>query len=489
MLKEPPPNVLQPLARRTANNLSQPLYQNISAVDKGQRSFNQPHLHSVAAVNQQHRQAMMSASPQKNMGHVTHDTSQMMDAPLHSSTPTKSESTVASPLTVGSTFSPIEREIHPTRLLSNSMHSSYKRDIKLNGGDTLPVEGLNSTGDRKPSLLLSPKTTMTAEELYAKIHKSKKQMNIKYEPEIVLSPSPSVGSQSPVGSERSTSPSAASDPKTVARSRHSWSPNSSKYLDVASNYDPRSATASPNPKVAKDHGLTQVTSTHDFKRLLLQHGTGSTGKSKLSAVERLKQAKQVATSVLTNNTSKFRFGGGTSSSNSGISSSVPSSVQNFKPQVGKVAHMKSALLKSGPKSSWRFVGQKNDVRASPIIEEQREDEQSQAALQIQNLSSSPMPARNIGRLVARKQPTLDYHEKPSLNFHSLPKTPVTTDSSVVAFQNNNHVNPITSSNSNKLSTIEPSQNCRQPRSGLKQPVSTKHEVPKSNSPTALETAL
>ena len=376
-------------------------------------SQNQPVYQNVSTLNRHHNQAQAAvplsgrfvSSEAMNVG-------QTIDAPLHSSTPTKTDMNLHSPLTLSHTFSPIEKNVPQTCIgfTSNITDVPCEDVLQQNGAEVKRWEEPQVVEGWKPSLLSLPKTTMTSEELYAKIHKSKKQMKIKYEPEIVLSPSPSIcGSQSPPSSERSVSPgpAAALEHRGAARSRHSWSPNSSKYLDIASNYDPRSCSPSPNIQNSKEHGLTQVTSTYDFKRLLLQHGTGTSGRSKLSAVERLKLAKQAATNVFTNNASKFRFAGGSSSGSNSVSNILPHSVPaSVKPRVGP---SKPIFTKPISKSMRKYSNIKSDVRSTPILEDNAEEEHNQSILQIQTLSASPMPARNLERIMGKR---FDVQEKP-----------------------------------------------------------------------------
>ncbi|XP_034244211.1 uncharacterized protein LOC117646937 [Thrips palmi] len=398
---------------------SHPVYQNVSSLHR------EPSTNQVAAFCYQQRLQGAGTSPRLRAEH-TNVMGQPIEAPLHSSTPTKPISLQTSPLAVGNTFSPIEKDTsQPGKrfLFTDSKLASIRKEETQGSEETSKQEGSLFRENRKSSLVSLPKTTMTSEELYAKIHKSKKQMNIKLEPEIVLSPTPSTcGSQSPISSERSASPNV---PKGDARSRHSWSPNSSKYLDIVSTFDPRSNTPSPSPQVPKEHGLTQVTSTNDFKRLLLQHGSGSAVKSKLSAVERLKQAKQAATNVFSNNTAKLRFG---SNSNGESTSNVPKLISHPQSSTLKAPPPKSSLLKPGPKYAWRFAGHKNDVRSTPIMEDQREYENVPVpdVLQIQTLSSSPMPARNFGRsTVQTRQFPQDGTHKTAL---AMPKTPASLSS-------------------------------------------------------------
>lgn len=379
-----------------------PVYQNFSGLQRDQPPTNQ----LTASHNQQRLQGA-ETSPYRFSSEGT-NMGQPIEGPLHSSTPTKPISSLAAPLAVGDTFSPIEKDASQSSKrfpFSDSKFASIGKEEKQSTYESSKQERTPVRESFKSSLVSLPKSTMTSEELYAKIHKSKKQMNIKTDPEIVLSPTPSVcGSQSPVSSERSASP---NEPKGGARSRHSWSPNSSKYLDIVSSFDPRSNTPSPNQQVPKEHGLTQITSTHDFKRLLLQHGSGSTIKSKLSAVERLKQAKQAATNVFTNNSAKLRFG--SNSTAESTSTSVARLANHPQPPPSKAPTSQPSLLKPGLKYAWRFSGHKNDVRSSPIMEDQREYENIPVApvpdvLQIQTLSSSPMPARNVGRSFTRTGP-------------------------------------------------------------------------------------
>ncbi|XP_052122246.1 uncharacterized protein LOC127749167 [Frankliniella occidentalis] len=430
------------------------------------------------------RYAASPASINRFMSPEMQNSGRTIQAPLHSSTPTKPDSANASPLT-NNTFSPIERHVSCVR--NEGMQESF----------SFPGSGKSyEREEKKPQLVLSPKSTMTTEELYAKIHKSKKQMNLKYEPEIVLSPSPSIGSQSPVGSDRSVSPAtaaaAATDPRLAARSRHSWSPNSSKYLDIASNYDARSNTPSPNLRVPKDHGLTQVTSTYDFKRLLLQHGASSSGKSRMSAVERLKQAKQAATNVITSNAPKFRFG----SLNSKPVSINPTSTQSV---PSKVIPSKSTLLKPGPKSSLRFAAHRNDVRATPILEDQHGEERATEVLQIQQLSASPMAGRNVGRMLNRLARSQDPVQCPPCPIYSELGEPIRSQTVLPKHEFHQYPSVLGDSQHVETAPIFPQTNkfpqySKQLKIVPGQKLPTTLEEPdysklRNESPTALETAL
>ncbi|KAK3914330.1 Nance-Horan syndrome protein [Frankliniella fusca] len=456
----------------TVISSNQPLYQNLKL------SREEP-VTAYQVYEPRYAASPLPASPNRFTASEVYKAGRTIEAPLHSSTPTKPDSRNASPL-INNTFSPIER------------HVSYERNEGMKASPIASGGRFWEKEEKKPCLVLSPKSTMTAEELYAKIHKSKKQMNIKYEPEKAVSPFPTLERQSPVGSDRSISPAGgASDPRLAARSRHSWSPNSSKYVDIASSYDPRSNTPSPNLRVPKDHGLTQVTSTYDFKRLLLQHGAGS-GKSKISAVERLKQAKQAATNVIASSAPKFRFGslGTKPVSNNPPLPSAPTKVISSKP----------SHLKGGPKSSLRFAAHRNDVRATPIIEDQHGEEHATEVLQIQQLSASPMAGRTFHRLRVQNsvqcppvsQPT------PLCSLYSEPEEPVNSQTELSKLESNQYSNGERETQSHHSPPVlsQPLHNNQYPkqlRFDVRQEPTTLEQPDyrklRNESPTALETAL
>jgi hypothetical protein len=108
-------------------------------------------------------------------------------------------------------------------------------------------------------LVSKPRSTMSTDELYAAIHRSKKKMNIK--DDMLCSPTPSTCS-SPVESERGGSPGGPG-------SRHSWSPCS--------------------PEALNGGGAVSATARNSFKRLLLEKG--AKGGPRVSAVEQLMASK------------------------------------------------------------------------------------------------------------------------------------------------------------------------------------------------------
>ncbi|KAK2585349.1 hypothetical protein KPH14_010029 [Odynerus spinipes] len=129
--------------------------------------------------------------------------------------------------------------------------------VPSSSGRSTPVQ--TSSGRNTPTnLILSPtKSTMSNEELFAAIHKSKKRLNIKDDNE----------NMSPYGSMNSLV-------KTPAGSRHSWSPESQK-----------------QPEIPQTVHSPSSTSRLDFKRLLLQQSV-KVGPTRLSAAEQLKLSRQ-----------------------------------------------------------------------------------------------------------------------------------------------------------------------------------------------------
>ncbi|KAK6644762.1 hypothetical protein RUM43_001035 [Polyplax serrata] len=122
--------------------------------------------------------------------------------------------------------------------------------------------------------LFNSKSKMTAEEIFAAIHKSKKKLNLKEELESRSESPHSSASLSPDGSEKSLS--------NRSRERSSWSPNTEEAdLRVNEARTRRSWTGTGTP-------------INSFKKLLLQQGIKSSPSKdvKMSAVEQLKLSKQ-----------------------------------------------------------------------------------------------------------------------------------------------------------------------------------------------------
>ncbi|XP_063237349.1 mucin-5AC isoform X2 [Bacillus rossius redtenbacheri] len=188
---------------------------------------------------------------------------------------------------------------------------------------------------RKPSS--QTKSSMTAEELFAAIHRSKKKLNIRSEPG-GRSSSPSCSSAaslSPGTSEASLNGDQAARRDLGAnRSRHSWSPD----CDEGPEQRALSPVTTPGSRQSRP-GLQ--TSRNDFKRLLLQHGGGSRGR--LSAVEQLKL-------------SGVRR-------DEGPKSAAPRSPADKRGSSPKLLQSPRSL------AGWRFASPRTDVLSSTILED------------------------------------------------------------------------------------------------------------------------
>lgn len=224
------------------------------------------------------------------------------------------------------------------------------------------------------SKLLSPKkSTMTNEELYAVIHKSKKKLNIKTE-----DPPSSVETKDVVDSPKHQ----VKSPETgyigkKSRSRFSWSPSKGEYIDFNADIDELSSSKDDlgiikSSETCSDRKRPQQTSRLDFKKLLLQHGTKTnllqSNTKKLSAVEQLKLSKQNIQPVKpkSSEVSILEY------------SSSPRSLHNRKlgpiQQPKTPEKVKPAPKLLSPRSQWRFASPRSDVLSSTILEDCREDE-------------------------------------------------------------------------------------------------------------------
>lgn len=245
--------------------------------------------------------------------------------------------------------------------------------------------------------VISPvKSTMSNEELYAVIHKSKKKMNIKSPPlDRATSPALSSTSLSP-GSSESSIPGRLTPNKfpetgylTDARNRHSWSPN------VQEKLSPLEQRAFENkPDMAKQTwscsdrlGPPPQTSRLDFKKLLLQHGVklnlhGFNKPSlKSSAVERLRLSRENGAmnphhnpnmsniNILDLSGSPKTYTHRRVIRNNVLSPSSPS-----RTNVLLKENKATPKILLSPKTQWRFSSPRSDVLSSPIPEAFNEDE-------------------------------------------------------------------------------------------------------------------
>ncbi|XP_046615467.1 uncharacterized protein LOC124302922 isoform X1 [Neodiprion virginianus] len=179
-----------------------------------------------------------------------------------------------------------------------------------------PVQ--NSSGRNTPAnLVLSPtRSTMSNEELFAMIHKSKRRLNIKEEPDLRLFGDPGAASS-----------------HNQANSRHSWSPESQEIPVVPKSVNPISST-----------------SRRDFKRLLLQQSVKA-GPTRLSAAEQLKLSRQQTQQQQQQLLHQQR---------------QQQQLQSPPPPVKVLS----------PRAAWRFPSPRSDVLSSTIIEDAAAEEKA-----------------------------------------------------------------------------------------------------------------
>ncbi|XP_018318465.1 Nance-Horan syndrome protein [Agrilus planipennis] len=236
-----------------------------------------------------------------------------------------------------------------------------------------PPESLKHAINLESKLLSPKKSTMSNEELYAVIHKSRKKLNI-------LTDKEPAGAEEPVVPKEVPAKQLVKSPETGylkdrSRERASWSPSEDQldsYPGLSSSPRSRQSWAHSDKK-----GQIKQTSQMDFKRLLLQQSAKSNITSnnsrKLSAVEQLKLSKQQGP-IQTN-----------SSMNILDLSSSPRSLQrkliSTPPKSGVLDKPRSPAKLMSPRSQWRFASPRTDVLSSTILEDCREDESSGSSLE------------------------------------------------------------------------------------------------------------
>ncbi|GJQ84280.1 hypothetical protein Trydic_g5221 [Trypoxylus dichotomus] len=214
--------------------------------------------------------------------------------------------------------------------------------------------------------LLSPKkSTMTNEELYAVIHKSKKKLNISDE---------DLDRASPVDFEipPKTTP---KSPETgylgdKSRTRLSWSPGTDDLGELNDKF--ANESRSRQSWACKDRKGSAQTSRLDFKKLLLQHSKTAvpSKNNKLSAVEQLKLSKQQIQPTPKQHQDDISI--------LELSRS-PRSIGNRKFNTlnsprGTPDKPRPVPKLLSPRSQWRFASPRSDVLSSTIPEDLREDE-------------------------------------------------------------------------------------------------------------------
>lgn len=254
------------------------------------------------------------------------------------------------------------------------------------------------------SKLLSPvKSTMTNEELYAVIHRSKKKLNIKEPSERAESPAFSTINVSPLVYEPSLPKSGQRFPETG-------------YLDIKNRpakvqdkqiLNPSGPSAQKRETCADRYGPTQQTSRLDFKKLLLQHSVkvntlNVQSKSyKLSAVEQLKLSKEKNQTPLTPPGNKSQINildlsGSPKTYNH--RKCVKSNNQPMSPgrSSGLLKdHKNTSKVLLSPKSQWRFASPRSDVLSTPIPEANNEDEISNSSGEKYEATSPSPPLKTV----------------------------------------------------------------------------------------------
>lgn len=289
-----------------------------------------------------------------------------VNVPLHTSTPTKStayQSNIIKPL--------------PEHSQYDDENDSFKIspiDPRNSGGfQSSTPSNLKSAINLENKLLSPKKSTMSSEELYAVIHKSKKKMNIETD-----------AIKTNVVEEEKKPQHVVKSPETgylhdKSRSRLSWSPTKGEYIDFNADIDtfsPPNDSRSRQSWACNDRKGQQQTSRLDFKRLLLQKSNFLSSTRKLSAVEQLKLSKQ----QIEQQKSPVKQQHGQDMSILELSGS-PRSLVNRKfnqntpgsPRNTPEKHKPTPKLLS-PRSQWRFANPRTDVLSSTILEDCREDE-------------------------------------------------------------------------------------------------------------------
>lgn len=254
-----------------------------------------------------------------------------------------------------------------------------------------------STIDINSKLLSPVKSTMTNDELYAVIHKSKKKLNIKETPERSESPALSTLSLSPVAPETSLySKGTQRYPETgyLGDPRSRWSLTDRQLVPSATpnSQKPESTTC------ADRFGPIPQTSRLDFKKLLLQHSVKlntlhpQNKSNKLSAVEQLKLSKEKTHLPMSppGNRSQINILDLSGSPKTYNHRKIMKS-NNQPTSPGRTGalikeHKSTPKILLSPKSQWRFSSPRSDVLSSPIPEANNEDENSNSSGEKQDTS-------------------------------------------------------------------------------------------------------
>ncbi|CAH2071103.1 unnamed protein product, partial [Iphiclides podalirius] len=313
---------------------------------------------------------------------------------------------------------PLPEQKRPNDCVTQAdVHLVVEQRSMNNNGDSVKVSPIDprNTGTFKSSTptakentidinskLLSPvRSTMTNEELYAVIHKSKKKLNIKEIPERSESPALSTLSLSPVNSDTSLySKGTQRYPETgyLGDPRSRWS-FTDRQLEPSSTPNILIGIQKPESTTCADRfGPVPQTSRLDFKKLLLQHSVKlntlnpQSKSNKLSAVEQLKLSKEKTHAPMTppGNRSQINIldlsGSPKTYNHRKImkSNNQPASPGRAGALIKEHKNTQKILL--SPKSQWRFSSPRSDVLSSPIPEANNEDENSNSSGEKQDTS-------------------------------------------------------------------------------------------------------
>lgn len=256
------------------------------------------------------------------------------------------------------------------------------------------------------SKLLSPvKSTMTNEELYAVIHRSKKKLNIKEPPERAESPAFSTITVTPLISEPSYPKIGQRFPETgyldvKHRSAKVQDKQTTNSLGIGLSVQKRETCADR-------YGPTQQTSRLDFKKLLLQHSVKvntlnvQSKSNKLSAVEQLKLSKEKNQIPLTPPGNKSQINILDLSGSPKTYNHRKSMKSNNQPMSpGRTSglvkdHKNTSKILLSPKSQWRFASPRSDVLSTPIPEANNEDEISNSSGEKCEIASVSPPSKTV----------------------------------------------------------------------------------------------
>ncbi|XP_055945801.1 mucin-2-like isoform X1 [Argiope bruennichi] len=264
-------------------------------------------------------------------------------------------------------------ESPPSTLDITSPASTHRRFIQEDKKSY--SENSKSPSHSSPQSSVNDKTnlkSLSANELFAIIHSSKKKHNIKSESEISMSPMSS-RSVSPALSQSSLSKIQPVETGVLSR-RYDNSPDRSKWCN--------SMPSTPKSMASDKLGTSKPTSMHDFKMLLLQTRTGSNDSSpRPSAAELLKVSPPKSTPSTNTNTSKVPVPSSTFK--------PPNPIGTYSPGHGTVPMKRNARTRSPYLTRY-------DSAYPPIIEDCSEEMEESLCLESNPLPyKAPMITRNL----------------------------------------------------------------------------------------------